>query len=77
LNEAGPYAQGNRGLSRKSKYLSRQEFVVIGWTDPKGSRPHLRALLLGYYDDNGKLIYAAAAAACVRGRAGGALAEPE
>jgi ATP-dependent DNA ligase len=24
----------------------------------KGSRPHLGALLLGYYDDDGKLIYA-------------------
>jgi ATP-dependent DNA ligase len=27
-------------------------------TDPEGSRPHLGALLLGYYDDYGKLIYA-------------------
>jgi ATP-dependent DNA ligase len=25
---------------------------------PEGSRPHLGALLLGYYDDDGKLIYA-------------------
>ena len=31
---------------------------MIGWTDPEGSRPHLGALLLGYYDDDGKLIYA-------------------
>ena len=53
-----PYAPGNRGLWRKSKCLNRQEFVVIGWTDPEGSRPHLGALLLGYYDDDGKLIYA-------------------
>ena len=53
-----PYAPGNRGLWRKSKCLSRQEFVVVGWTDPEGSRPHLGALLLGYYDDDGKLIYA-------------------
>ncbi len=34
------------------------EFVVVGWTDPEGSRPHLGALLLGYYTDDGKLIYA-------------------
>jgi DNA ligase D-like protein (predicted ligase) len=53
-----PYASGNRGLWRKSKCLNRQEFVVVGWTDPEGSRPHLGALLLGCYDDDGKLIYA-------------------
>jgi ATP-dependent DNA ligase len=29
-----------------------------GWSDPEGSRPHLGALLLGYYTDDGKLIYA-------------------
>jgi hypothetical protein len=53
-----PYAPGNRGLWRKSKCLNRQEFVVVGWTDPEGSRPHLGALLLGYYTDDGRLIYA-------------------
>jgi bifunctional non-homologous end joining protein LigD len=53
-----PYAPGNRGLWRKSKCLNRQEFVVVGWTDPEGSRPYLGALLLGYYTDDGKLIYA-------------------
>jgi DNA ligase D-like protein (predicted ligase) len=53
-----PYAPGNRGLWRKSKCLNRQEFVVVGWTDPEGSRPHLGALLLGYYADDGRLIYA-------------------
>ena len=53
-----PYAPGNRGLWRKAKCLNRQEFVVVGWTDPEGSRPHLGALLLGYYTDDGKLVYA-------------------
>ncbi len=53
-----PYASGNRGLWRKAKCLNRQEFVVVGWTDPEGSRPHLGALLLGYFTDDGKLIYA-------------------
>jgi DNA ligase D-like protein (predicted ligase) len=52
-----PYAPGNRGLWRKAKALNRQEFVVVGWSDPEGSRPHLGALLLGYYTDDGKLIY--------------------
>jgi DNA ligase D-like protein (predicted ligase) len=53
-----PYAPGNRGLWRKAKALNRQEFVIVGWSDPEGSRPHLGALLLGYYADDGKLIYA-------------------
>jgi DNA ligase D-like protein (predicted ligase) len=49
---------GNRGLWRKAKWLNRQEFVIVGWSDPEGSRPHLGALLLGYYTDDGNLIYA-------------------
>jgi bifunctional non-homologous end joining protein LigD len=31
---------------------------VVGWTDPEGSRPWLGALLLAYYDPDGRLIYA-------------------
>ena len=53
-----PYAPGNRGLWRKAKALNRQEFVVVGWSDPEGTRPYLGALLLGYYTDDGKLAYA-------------------
>jgi ATP-dependent DNA ligase len=53
-----PYAPGNRGLWRRAKALNRQEFVVVGWSDPEGSRPDLGALLLGYNTDDGKLIYA-------------------
>jgi len=34
---------------------------VVGWTDPEGTRPYLDALLLGYYDSGGRLIYAAPA----------------
>jgi ATP-dependent DNA ligase len=52
-----PYAPGNRGLWHKAKSLNRQEFVVVGWSDPEGTRPHLGALLLGYYTDDGNLIY--------------------
>ena len=32
-----PYVPGNRGLWLKVKCLNREEFVVIGWTDPEGS----------------------------------------
>jgi bifunctional non-homologous end joining protein LigD len=47
-----PYAPGDRGLWVKSKCLNREEFVVVGWTDPTGSRPHIGALLLGYYTED-------------------------
>jgi bifunctional non-homologous end joining protein LigD len=52
------YAPGNRGLWRKLKCLHREEFVVVGWTDPEGRRPYLGALLLAYYDPDGRLVYA-------------------
>jgi ATP-dependent DNA ligase len=44
--------------SARPKWLNRQQFVIVGWSDPEGTRPHLGALLLGYYSDDGKLIYA-------------------
>jgi len=53
-----PYAPGNRGLWLKVKCLHREEFVVVGWTDPEGTRPYLGALLLGYYNPDGRLVYA-------------------
>ena len=31
---------------------------MVVWTEPEGSRPNLGALLLGYYSDDGRLIYA-------------------
>jgi bifunctional non-homologous end joining protein LigD len=51
------YSPGIRGIWVKSKCLNRAEFVVVGWTDPEGSRTPLGALLLGNYD-SGRLIYA-------------------
>jgi len=43
----------------KIKCLARQEFVIGGFTDPKGSRVGLGALLVGYYSDAGRsLVYA-------------------
>jgi len=53
------YAPGNRGLWQKSKCLNREEFVIVGYTEPEGSREHIGALLLAYYDDTGhRLVYA-------------------
>jgi bifunctional non-homologous end joining protein LigD len=42
----------------KVKCLNREEFLVIGWSDPEGSRHRIGSLLLGYYTPEGKLIYA-------------------
>jgi ATP-dependent DNA ligase len=42
----------------KTKCLNARNSLVVGWTDPEGSRPHLGALLLAYYTSEGKLIYA-------------------
>jgi DNA ligase D-like protein (predicted ligase) len=52
------YVPGNRGLWRKAKCVNEEEFVIVGYSDPDGSRPCFGALLLGYYDERGRLIYA-------------------
>jgi len=56
---------GSRYVSRRTndwiklKCQHRQEFVVAGYTDPKGSRSAFGALLLGLHDpDSGELRYA-------------------
>ena len=53
-----PYKSGKRSPDwRKLKLVRRQACVIGGWTDPRGSRPFFGALLLGVYDDNGRLQY--------------------
>jgi bifunctional non-homologous end joining protein LigD len=53
-----PYESGSRSRSwLKLKLEARQEFVVGGWTEPRGSREHMGALLLGYWR-GGKFVYA-------------------
>ncbi len=61
-----PYLPGDRGVWVKTKSLNRQEFVIVGWTDPEGSRPALGSLLLGYYGEDGKLAYAGRAGTGMR-----------
>jgi ATP-dependent DNA ligase len=46
------------GLWVKVKCLNREEFLVVGWTDPEGSWPRLGALLLAYYTPDSQLVYA-------------------
>jgi bifunctional non-homologous end joining protein LigD len=43
---------------RKLKILHEQEFVVGGWTESRTAGRPFGALLLGYYDDAGDLVYA-------------------
>ena len=53
------YEPGKRSRAwLKLKVEQRQEFVVGGYTEPRHSRQHLGAILLGYYDDDGNLVYA-------------------
>jgi len=54
-----PYEVGRRSRAwLKLKLEKRQEFVVGGWTEPRKSREYIGALLLGFYDRGGALIYA-------------------
>jgi bifunctional non-homologous end joining protein LigD len=53
-----PYRPGRNDNWLKIKCANREEFVVVGFTDPAGRRQGIGALLLGYYDPKGKLHYA-------------------
>jgi bifunctional non-homologous end joining protein LigD len=53
-----PYRAGRSRDWLKFKCQNNQEFVIGGYTDPKGSRTGFGALLLGYYDPDGQLVYA-------------------
>lgn len=52
------YEPGKRSSSwLKLKLEKRQEFVVGGYTEPRKSRKHIGALLLGYYNDDDEFVY--------------------
>ena len=52
------YVSGRRSTDwRKMKLNRRQSCVVGGWTDPRGTRARFGALILGVYDDRGRLCY--------------------
>lgn len=52
------YAPGARSHDwLKLKLQHRAEFVIGGFTEPRRTRPYLGAILLGYYDEDGKLQY--------------------
>jgi bifunctional non-homologous end joining protein LigD len=50
-----PGARSDDWLKLKLQY--RAEFVVGGFTEPRRTRPHFGALLLGAYDSAGEFVY--------------------
>src|SRR5438105_4913712 len=52
------YRPGRGADWLKVKCLNREEFVIVGFTDPERSRQGFGALLLGYYGPDGQLRYA-------------------
>jgi bifunctional non-homologous end joining protein LigD len=55
---ASPYSAARSRDWLKFKCDRAQEMVIGGFTPPKGSRTELGALLLGYHDGDGRLLYA-------------------
>ena len=55
---SSPYTSGRTRSWLKIKCGRRQEFVIGGFTLPSNGMHGVGALLLGYYDTQGKLIYA-------------------
>jgi bifunctional non-homologous end joining protein LigD len=53
------YQPGRRnGAWVKFKWMNQQEFVIGGYTEPKGTRTQFGAVLVGYYQEH-KLFFAA------------------
>jgi bifunctional non-homologous end joining protein LigD len=54
-----PYRDGKRTPEwRKLKINNEDEFVVGGWTEPKGARSYFGSLILGTYDEAGRFVHA-------------------
>lgn len=49
-NKSAPYIEGRSTNWLKVKVHQEDEFIVVGYTAPAGSRQHFGALLLGAYD---------------------------
>ncbi len=50
-DSSSPYQSGRRSPSwRKLKLVQQQELVIGGWTEPRQTRQHFGALLLGVHD---------------------------
>lgn len=53
-----PYREGRGRDWLKTKCVQREEFVIGGFTEPASSRLGLGAILVGYFDRPGHLLYA-------------------
>ena len=53
---ASCYYQKRSSEWLKIKIVKRQECVIGGYTDPRGARENFGSLVLGLYDDKGRLI---------------------
>ncbi len=53
-----PYREGRGRDWLKAKCVERQEFVVVGWTEPSGARHGFGALLVAVHDGEGRLTAA-------------------
>lgn len=73
--KTSPYASGRSGEWLKTKCRGRQEFVVGGFTSPARGKGGVGALLLGVFDDEGRLIYCGRAGTGFTERAAEALGE--
>jgi bifunctional non-homologous end joining protein LigD len=54
---SGAYMQKRSREWLKIKITRRQEAVIAGYTDPRGSREYFGSLILGLYDENGRLAH--------------------
>jgi len=54
---SSPYVQKRSSDWLKIKIVKRQECVIGGYTDPRGSRENFGSIVLGLYDDQGRLIH--------------------
>lgn len=52
-----PYRSQRSSDWIKLKTGQRQEFIIVGFTEPRGSRQGIGSLLLGVHDDDGALRY--------------------
>jgi bifunctional non-homologous end joining protein LigD len=52
------YRAGRGPSWLKAKCFARDDFVIVGYSDPEGARVGFGALLLGYHTPKGKLTYA-------------------
>ncbi|MBA3535416.1 MAG: DNA ligase D [Tatlockia sp.] len=57
-NTLSPYSSKRSKNWLKIKCVKRQEFVIGGYSPPKGGRSHFGSLFLGFYNKNGELEFA-------------------